>query len=453
MKYLHNQAGVKEGLFPLRAQRFASGPGKRDLSPDSGQSCLARAWALAVPGGPKLRFQSALSCFAASLIAFAPMHAFAQNDDYSVRNRARPEFDPAGRNVGAFHLDASVWLDAAATDNVFAEEANEDSDTILSAAPQVSLQSNWARHSLRAEAGGRFENHQDFSNEDANTGYGNLSGRLDIGSRSSVSGFAGTAHEVEARTDADAPLGGDRVEYDTTDLRVGAAHEFNRIRLSGALERTEYEYDGSQAFRDNEQNVVRGRVDYAVTPRIGALLTASADEREYDNTPGINSDGASVLVGATVNFTELLVGEASVGQFNRDYDNGTTVDGLAIDANVAWYVTGLTTLTFNASRNVEDTSAVAGAQPYTESEYGARVDHELRRNVILTAGVQAGQREYDSIDRDDDFTRADVGGDYLLNRRVAIRARYTFNDVQSDGADRYRDFEENEFSIGVRFAL
>lgn len=402
-----------------------------------------------------MRLHSSISWFAASLIAFAPLQAaYAQGmESYSVRQRERPEYDAVGRDVGAFHLDASVGLDAGTTDNVFASETNAQSDTILAASPELRLESNWSRHQLVAELGGRLESHSDFSNEDVNTSHGRLAGRVDIGSRSNVTAAAGFAHEKEPRNDPDSPVGGDPVEYDFSTFELGASHTFNRIRLSARAAQETYEYDGLQNFRDLDETSLTGRVDYEISDRLGLLASYTADDRQYDNTPALNADGGTVLVGATFNLTDLLVGEVSAGQFDREYDNGASLDGLAVDGHLEWYVTGLTTLSFDASRRAEDASAVAGAQPYTESEYGARVDHELRRNIILTAAVQAGTREYDGIDRDDEYTSAEIGGDYLMNRNVAVRARYNFTDVQSDGVSRYRDFQENAFTIGVKFAL
>jgi hypothetical protein len=168
----------------------------------------------------------------------------------------------------------------------------------------------------------------------------------------------------------------------------------------------------------------------------------------------LSSEGTTLLAGVNMNFTDLLVGEITAGRFTRDYDGGASADGLAVLANLEWYPTGLTTVTFNARQNAEDVVGATTATPFTESQYGVRVDHELLRNVILTAGAQAGRREYeDPIDREDEVVSAEVGADYIMNRRIALRARYTFDDVQSSGADRYRDFEVNAFTLGVSFRL
>lgn len=437
--------------FPQRAQPFAYAPGSGVSAQIMRQP---RGTELAASGGHPVRFDTAVKAFAASLIAFAPLNVLAQDleSSVSVRDRPRDEYDPLGKRLGGFTLFANVDFAAQSTDNVFGEEVNEDSDVILSASPNARLQSNWSRHALIAEAGARIESHQDFSNEDVNTGYGSLLGRLDIGSRSNLTGAVSAEHLVEPRIDPDAPIGGDPVEFDRTEVSVAGSHQFNRLRVSGGVAQRNLDYDGLQSFRDHDQTEFRGRVDVELSPRVGLVGQAIVDNREYDNTPGLDSDGQTLLAGLSVDFSDLIRGEVNVGQFERDYDSGATLDGVALDAHVEWYITGLTTLTFDASRNTEE---VAGnvALPYTETEYGARIDHELQRNVILTAGAEFGNREYDLIEREDDYRRFEVGGDYLMNRRVALQARYNYDEVESEGLNRYRDFEVNSFTLGVSFRL
>ncbi len=446
--------GGRKQPFPRKAQQVAWAGPSRGRSPQQSSRPGIRG-ALAAVGDFIVRAHKFLSLFAASLIAFAPFHSFAQepDDSTSVRDRPRPEYDPLGMRFGGFNLHANLDLGIATSDNIFAEETGQDDDTIFTAALNGRLESGWSRHALAIEAGGRSTSYDDFSSEDTETGYAGIRGRLDIGARSNISGSAYVAHEVEPRNDPDGPIGGDPVEYDRSSLQASAQHTFNRVRVTGTVARTEYDYDGAQNFRDFDETSFTGRVEAAVSPRIGLLLQATGDERDYDNAPPLSSDGRTVLVGATINFTDLMRGEIAVGQFDRDYDFGGSTDGVAVAADLEWYITRLTTLAFHARRNSEDVVGGTVALPYVESRYGGRVDHELLRNVILTAGVELGKREYDIIDRDDDFVYFEAGADYLVNRRVVLRGRFVHDEVESDGVNRYRDYEENRFSLGVSFRL
>jgi hypothetical protein len=399
-----------------------------------------------------VRFQRFLSLLAASLIAFAPLQAAAQeaDDNVSVRERQRPEYDPLGVRFGGFTLNAAVEVGVTSTDNLFAQEdAFADDDVFYTVTPTARLASNWSRHALSFSGGASSRTHEDFGSEDAETWWVNGLGRLDVGRASSLTLAAGLAHEVEPRTDPDAPATPDPVEYDRSTASLIAQHTFNRFRVTGEVSTGVYEFEGTQDFRDSDETGFRGRIDAELTPRIGAMAEISVDEREFDNTPANNSEGQTILVGATINFTDLMRGEITAGQFERDYEGFADTDGLALAGNLQWYITRLTTLTFDARRNSEDIVGGGTGLPYVETQYGGRVDHELLRNLILTGAAHGGEREYDVVDRTDEFVYGDVGADWLLNRNFVVRGRYEYYQVDSSGAAAYRDYEENRLSLSL----
>lgn len=457
----HSNAGAPP-IFSQCAQHIAVAANSFDALMVNA-SRLAFAAAMADPRGYLVRYRPVASLLAAALVMLTPAHAWAQDwrqqgttEDPSVRGRARPDYDPLGLRLGGFDLNASVDFAVTSTDNVFVTETNEQDDIIFSVSPVARLSSHWSRHAASVEGGADFTSHQDFSDEDAQTGYLAADGRLDVGSNSALYAGGRLARQVEPRTNADALAIADPVEYDRTEAYVGAEHEFNRVRLRGTFATVEYDYDDAggidQDFRDSDETSGTIRADVELTPRIGLIGEVRLDERTYDNQPGLSSDGQTYLAGVNVNLTDLMVGELTVGQFTREYDSGAEVEGTAIAASLEWYITRLTTLGLEARRNAEDSGATV-ALPYVESQYAVRVDHELRRNVLLMGQVQFGQREYDSIDRNDDFINVEVGADYLLNRRVVLRGRYAYLETESTGADRYRDFEVNLLTLGLSLRL
>lgn len=417
-------------------------------------------------GGFDLRINPFLSLFAASLIALFPAHSFAQTtspaaatgDNSSVRERDRPEYDPLGVRLGAFDLNATLDLGVASTDNLFAAADNTPTnvdDIIYTVNPTARLSSNWSRHSVSLDGGATWTKHADYDSEDTDQWFARAVGRLDIGDSSSLRGTARTGHYVTPRTDPDSFDDGVPVEYDRDDFSIGVTHRFSRAEVSLTAVQDEYEYDtASQVFRDNEINALRGRIAYELSPRLGIVVAATSDERDYKNTPALDSDGTSIMAGVSLN-TDLMRGELTVGQFERDYTAADNFDGLAIAGNLEWYVTQLTTLTFTARRDADDQVGVSSGLPFVTEEFGARVDHELRRNIILTAAASIGEREYDTnlIDRNDDIREFEVGADYMLNRRVALRARYNYDEVESNGVDEGRDYDVNTVSVGLSLRL
>lgn len=416
--------------------------------------------------GETLRINPFASLFAASLIVLAPFNAAAQTpaqpaereeparqESVSVRDRDRPEYDAPGRRLGSFDLNASLDLAVTSTDNLFAapDGAPADVDDIIyTVAPNVSLTSNWSRHELLLDAGAAFRSHEDFSNEDTDEHFVRGRARIDIGDNTALRGAVRAAHQVTPRTDPDSPFVGDPVEYDRMDSGLGLTHRFARFTVSLDANRSEYDYEAAQSFRDNEENALRGRIVADLTPRIGLLLSASTDEREYDNSPQFDSEGQAYMVGISLN-TDLMRGELSVGQFEREYAGiASTFDGVAVAANVEWYVTQLTTITVDARRDADDQIGATSGQPYITQEYGLTVDHELLRNVILTGGVRFGEREYETIAREDEYSEWVLGADYMLNRNAAVRFRYQHNEVDSPA---YRNYEVNQATLGLTLRL
>jgi hypothetical protein len=208
-----------------------------------------------------------------------------------------------------------------------------------------------------------------------------------------------------------------------------------------------------QDFRDHDENIGNARVEFALTPRVGLFGDATYNTRDYkNNSPlDLNSSGHIYAVGVSFDITQVIRGELSVGSYEQDYKDPTIghLSGATYNGHVQWFPTQLTTVSFNLSRGVEE-SATPGAS-FLHTQASVRVDHELYRNVILTAGVAAGKLEYSGVNRTDNTVEADVGADYLLNRRVRLHAGYVFDRDRSNLPT--QDFEANRFTIGVAFHL
>jgi hypothetical protein len=419
-------------------------------------------------GDFQLRFNPFVSLFAASLIAMLPVHAVAQETDepiarqeaVSVQDRERPEYTSEGRRLGTFVLNAALDLSVASTDNLFAAPNGAELDDIIyGVAPSARLESDWSRNMVALEAGAEFLSHEDFSNEDTDSHYIRALGRLDIGQNTALRASARTAHETTPRTDPDSPFVGAPVEYDRTDYSAGIEHRFARATVSFDAGQDEYDYDGSQNDRDNTQDFIRGRLQYDLSPRLGLVLRAQHDERDYTAPTVINADSENdtYMAGISIN-SDVMRGEVTAGVYERDYQDPMvdTLEGTAISGRLEWYITQLTTLTFHARQDADDEVSVSSRLPYEVTEYGGRVDHELRRNVILTASARLGERDYQvnlTPPRHDDYSEIEAGADWLLNRNAALRFRYERDEVDSSGQPASRDYEVDKVTVGMTLRL
>ena len=203
---------------------------------------------------------------------------------------------------------------------------------IYTVAPTARLTSNWSRHMAQIDGGAEWRMHDEFSNEDSDDWYLRAAGRVDVGDSTAINGSARVSHETTPRTDPDSPLVGAPVEYDRNTMSAGVyaplrphAHQPSTPCKTNTITRTR------RTSATTTRPAFRGRLEAELSPRLGLLLRAQTDERDYDNTPNLNSEGQSILAGVTLN-TDLMRGEIAVGQFERDYDDPSvgTFDGLAI---------------------------------------------------------------------------------------------------------------------------
>ena len=78
---------------------------------------------------------------------------------------------------------------------------------------------------------------------------------------------------------------------------------------------------------------------------------------------------------------------------------------------------------------------------------GFRVDHELRRNILLNLAYQYRKEDFQEITREDDVNRFEFGALYLLNRYLELNGGYVYEDRNSNT---FRSFSVNRIFIGLR---
>jgi len=431
-------------------QGWIDDPGTVERQRRAGRRIKAAAEAI-------VRGAQASSIFAAFIMAMGPVHAYAQDDerDVGVQERSRPEFDPQGLRFGGFNLNASAELSAQHVDNVFASEADAKSDWVYGVSPKATLSSDWSRNAVVISAGGSFPKYGTYSSEEVDTGYLSGYGRLDFGDDSQLSGTLRTSHEEEPRSDLAADSARPTpVEYDRNEAQVMAQHTLNRFRVQASASTAKYDFDGAdQRFRDHTDNTLTGRVEYAISPRVRLVGEVSGNKRDYSNSPVLSSDGRTYLAGVALDLTHLIRGEFTVGRFSQDYPTGT-VDGTALSSNLEWFVTGLTTVGFEAHRDVQE-STDTSSSPFVDSRWQVRVDHELLRNVILHGDIGYEKWSFEPpVVQEDKAASAHAEIKYLMNPRVAVRLTYGHDRNDSSGIpDPHHDYDVNTILAGFTLRL
>ncbi len=390
-----------------------------------------------------------------------------------VAERARPDYDPIGIDVGGFRLLPSVTATVEATDNYLATNTNKRSDVYMTVRPEVTLRSNWSRHRLESRTFVSPSVHANLSRENVTQFGTGLNGVFDASRDTSFRGNLGAARYAESRSSFGAFRGNSEpVQYDLFRGGLGVSHSIADLTLSATADAERRNYDDirqngavliDQDFRDVRTLSVGGSARYALRNGIGLIGSAQYDRARFDLRPGKpgfingttlnrNSSGFSVLGGVTLELTSLVFGTVQLGYRKRNYADPrlSTSSGLSYSADVLWNVTQLTSLRFRAAQTYEDSSALQLAGN-TRNDFRILADHELYRYVIISAdagfskfspdGPGIGGREYNF----------GVGGRYLINRRFSLTGglRYASRDSSSPLL-RYKAATAN---VGVRFAL
>jgi hypothetical protein len=90
-------------------------------------------------------------------------------------------------------------------------------------------------------------------------------------------------------------------------------------------------------------------------------------------------------------------------------------------------ITQLTTLEFSGGRTVDSTTIV-GASGIDVTNFGVSGDHELSRNLILSADLEYTNEDFEGIDREDDIWLLEIGGEYKMNRYLRVNLGYRLRD-------------------------
>jgi hypothetical protein len=372
--------------------------------------------------------------------------------DDTVRGRPRPDYDPLGLRVGGFFLYPRASVSGLYRDNIFYRSANEESDFVSVFTPELRLRSNWNAHALNLFADANVVRYADNSDENHTEGRAGFDGRIDVTRSTAVLGNFAYARLAEERSSPDQTAAAEPTRYDKYGPSARLTHRLNRLRvqLGGGI--TFYDFEDVPAIgggtinmddRDRSEAEASLQLGYEIVPNYEAFVRTSYDRRNYRSSrddAGLDrdSDGWEVVAGLGVELGRVTYGNVFVGYLRQDFDDPIlpSIEGIGFGGDVTWNPTQLTTVKFAASRIVEETT-LAGAAGALTTRTGVTVDHELLRNLILTAQAQYANHDYDGISRDDDVYGLSTGGDYLLNRNVSLRLRYAYarRDSSAVGGD------------------
>lgn len=383
----------------------------------------------------------------------------------SVQKRARPEFDPAPIRFGGLEGLASAEARIAWDNNIYATHGDKVDDALSTVSGSLSVRSTWSRHAFSLDADAALARGLSQTNEDTETYRTRLGGRLDLGTRTRVSARAGYSRAYEARgTIGDTTLRGPRIAYNALELGLEAEHTAGRLLLGAQAGLDSYRY---APYRTDSVQIGRGDRDYrtwnlgasagyAVASGIATFVEGSYNQAHYpDDTSAFDrsSGGWSLRGGLAFGVTRLIRGRVAIGYQDQRYDDPAfpRIKGLDFNAGLEWSPTRLMTWTIEARRSIQR-SPIIGVAGIRRSRYGARLDYEARRNLILWGRLDRTASEYAGTERRQNDLSGSLGTDWLLGRKLRLAAQAGLQRTRSDGVGG-RKFDRRRLSVSLKYTL
>ena len=399
--------------------------------------------------------------------AFDPLLLQAQETNPVFSNRPLAEFEPEpfvplGMRLGSFTLFTSVEADGDYNSNLFASPVALG-DYSLEVRPAARLASNWSTHAVEVRASGDLTFHDKFPTEDDRAYLVEGLGRLDVTRRTNLQGAISRAYAQEGRNAINASSLGTRPNITVDRGRAAFNHRFNRlsVQLRGGIVDTSYSNDTfddmlqSNSDRDYTLFEEAVRPQWEFMPTLFVFADLAFNQRHY-SIPAFSDGKIRSSTGeryrAGVSFGqigEFLRGEVSLGYGSQTPDNPTlkVIDGLLVDANLAWRVTPLSTLLFTATTDVAETTTFDSGG-VLERTYGLEVRHSFQTRLVGIAGLGYFTRDFVGAGINENQLTAAAGLEYYLSRHAVLFGRYqhtVFDTTSPNG-----NYTAEEAQLGVR---
>jgi len=385
-----------------------------------------------------------------------------------ARFAALDPYDPVGIRIGSFVLFPEVEIAAARYSNVFTS-ADGQADIAGELLPNVRLVSNWSNHALEFQAAGDLSNYRKFGTENDRGFTVESRGRIDVTRRTNMQAAVRRQRSQESRGAIDAASVGPRATVISDEASTALNQRFNRlsVQLRGAV--ADSNYSETQTLdlvtglpgpgindRDVTERRAAIRASWELKPTLGVFAEVEGNKRAFEAASTADnrrrdSEGSRVRAGVSFGQTsEILRGEVSLGRGAQDLDDRRLADasGLIVDANLAWRVTGLTSLLFTAASDISSVTQTANSGAALEQRVGLEARHAFRTNLVASTGFEFTRRDYAGIDVEESEFVYSLGLEYFMSREMVAFTRYQHTVFRSDFQG--SDYESDEVRVGLR---
>jgi hypothetical protein len=384
----------------------------------------------------------------------------------SVMMRKRPDYDPAGFRLGSFTLFPQLSARAGYDSNVFSQD-DEKRDVVGTARATAELKSNWGRHALNLLGWVDERAYGKYTTESGITYRLRGDGRLDIGRDGNLTAKVGHERVFVRRGNTGELITTRRpARYWLTDGELVYQQMFGRLRTTLGGYAGRYDYQNAQTpggapldLQYRDYALYRGMAEIGYASPAGPVLFVSAmgELRRFRvaSAPILrDSDSYELLGGVQGAVTPLIRGRAAFGYLRADFkDPGVRSRGIfSFDVDLDYLVTELTTVRASGRRYYQNIAAATSpAGLNTDLRLGA--DHELLRNLILSASASYRATRYVELGTRAHSVGVDGGARWLLNRNLRATLDLGYRQRSGSAVDVSRAYDDFEGGIGLVYAF
>jgi hypothetical protein len=197
------------------------------------------------------------------------------------------------------------------------------------------------------------------------------------------------------------------------------------------------------------------RLSWTFNPTLLAFAEAGLNQRRFEAASTVDgikrdSDGERYRVGIGFgNSGQKLRGEASIG-YGRQTPREmrlSSIDGMVVDANLAWRINSFTALLLRGSTDVVETTTLSSPGGFRRAMQ-AEVRHAFLRPLIGTASAGFSTTSYQGIVVNERLTELALGLEYYLGPEAVIYGRYQHSMLDTNALG--GDWQADEIQFGLR---
>ena len=407
----------------------------------------------AVVGGSPARAQLIDRYFPSSIPGYA--------DDPFVSVVSRQQFQnlDGGTRIGDFKVSPTLSEDVGYNDNTLGVKgsASPQEETI----GQLRIASDWRRDSLAASLDVDDARYLNEPLASTTSWDASLGGALQVGRSTVDLGYTHLALFLSPTSLGSAGVTAP-VPYSDDDVRIDDNLSSGHFTLTPNLDYqnvifSQVDNGSTDSYSSLDHQIesgsLTGRYDFS-TGRGAVAIIRGAQAQYTPSFNGLRDDYADVsgFIGLDYDTADIFRYRVLVGLEHRSFRAAgfaaATIPTAELD--LVWTPTRLTTITTTFSRQIVDPSSPdVGNEVFTDGRL--QIDHELRRQIILEAFVDAGTATYGASPttatsgQPSDQSQATIGASIIWNLNRHLRSTLSYNHL-NNSYDNKRLGQQSQFS-------